>query len=133
MDPVTFMDDPAAHDPTRSATAGLGSGRTTRHGRNRRASAPSSHDPTRSEPPGSAPSSHDPTRSEPPGSAPSSHDPTEGSHVEDGVVEHPHAKDFAHARTLPEDRTWFKKSVFYEVVVRAFFDSDSDGSVTCAG
>mgnify|MGYP006176751857 CR=1 FL=1 len=56
------------------------------------------------------------------------HDPAEGSHVEDGVVEHPTADDFGHARTLPADRTWFKRAVFYEVLVRAFYDSSSDGS-----
>ena len=55
------------------------------------------------------------------------HDPAEGSHVEDGVVEHPTAEDFGHARALPEDRTWFKRAVFYEVLVRAFYDSNSDG------
>src|ERR1700752_739055 len=56
------------------------------------------------------------------------HDPAEGSHVEDGVVEHPTAEDFGHARALPEDRTWFKRAVFYEVLVRAFYDSNSDGA-----
>src|ERR1700754_1193688 len=56
------------------------------------------------------------------------HDPAEGSHVEDGVVEHPTADDFEHARTLPADRTWFQRAVFYEVLVRAFYDSGSDGS-----
>ena len=61
-------------------------------------------------------------------SEPSYHDPAEGSHVEDGVVEHPTAEDFGHARALPEDRTWFKRAVFYEVLVRAFYDANSDGS-----
>ncbi len=56
------------------------------------------------------------------------HDPTEGSHVTDGVVEHPTADDFGHAAVLPADRTWFKRAVFYEVLVRAFYDSNSDGS-----
>jgi maltose alpha-D-glucosyltransferase/alpha-amylase len=56
------------------------------------------------------------------------HDPAKGSHVEDGVVEHPTAEDFGHARSLPQDRTWFKRAVFYEVLVRAFYDSNSDGS-----
>ena len=46
---------------------------------------------------------------------------------EDGLVEHPHAEDFGQAQTLPEDRTWFKKAVFYEALVRAFADSNSDG------
>src|SRR6201989_3184709 len=55
-------------------------------------------------------------------------DPAEGSHVEDGVVEHPNADDFGHARSLPADRTWFQRAVFYEVLVRAFYDSSSDGS-----
>ncbi len=56
------------------------------------------------------------------------HDPAKGSHVDDGVVEHPTAEDFGHARALPEDRTWFKHAVFYEVLVRAFYDSNSDGA-----
>ena len=48
--------------------------------------------------------------------------------LHDGVVEHPTADDFQHARVLPEDRTWFKRAVFYEVLVRAFYDSNSDGA-----
>src|SRR5918998_5878036 len=56
------------------------------------------------------------------------HDPSEGSHVEGGVVEHPTADDFGHARSLPADRTWFQRAVFYEALVRAFYDSSSDGS-----
>src|ERR1700682_3775424 len=56
------------------------------------------------------------------------YDPAEGSHVEGGVVEHPPAEDFGHARALPEDRTWFKRAVFYVVLVRAFYDSNSDGA-----
>ncbi|MCB0926326.1 MAG: maltose alpha-D-glucosyltransferase [Mycobacterium sp.] len=31
------------------------------------------------------------------------------------------------ARILPTNRTWFKKAVFYEVLVRAFQDSNADG------
>ena len=52
----------------------------------------------------------------------------EGSHVEDGVVEHPNAEDFENAAALPADPTWFKHAVFYEVLVRAFFDANADGS-----
>ena len=55
------------------------------------------------------------------------HDPAEGSHVEHGVVEHPSADDFAQATVIPQDRTWFKRSVFYEVLVRAFYDDSADG------
>src|SRR2546430_16616264 len=56
-------------------------------------------------------------------------DPAEGSHVAaDGTVEHPLASDFGHARILPADRTWFQRAVFYEVLVRAFYDSNADGS-----
>ncbi len=55
------------------------------------------------------------------------HDPAGGSHVEAGVVEHPSADDFADARELPADSTWFKHAVFYEVLVRAFYDSNGDG------
>src|SRR5262245_57496611 len=54
-------------------------------------------------------------------------DPAEGSHVEGGVVEHPTAEGFGHERILPTDRTWWKRAVFYEVLVRAFYDSNSDG------
>jgi len=31
------------------------------------------------------------------------------------------------ARTLPVDTNWFKRAVFYEVLVQAFFDSNDDG------
>ncbi|HXB89733.1 MAG TPA: maltose alpha-D-glucosyltransferase [Mycobacterium sp.] len=55
------------------------------------------------------------------------HDPAGGSRVEAGVVEHPSADDFADARELPADSTWFKHAVFYEVLVRAFYDSNADG------
>ncbi|WP_247649514.1 maltose alpha-D-glucosyltransferase [Mycobacterium ulcerans] len=56
------------------------------------------------------------------------HNPAEGSHVEGGVVEHPDAKDFGNAAALPADPTWFKHAVFYEVLVRAFYDGTADGS-----
>src|SRR5438270_282506 len=57
------------------------------------------------------------------------HDPAEGSHLAaDGMVEHPVASDFGTARILPADRTWFQRAVFYEVLVRAFYDSNADGS-----
>ena len=56
------------------------------------------------------------------------HDPAGGSHVEGGVVEHPNAEDFGNATALPADPTWFKHAVFYEVLVRAFFDANADGS-----
>jgi maltose alpha-D-glucosyltransferase / alpha-amylase len=56
-----------------------------------------------------------------------------GSHVAGGVVEHPIASDFDHARTLPADPTWFRKAVFYEVLVRAFYDSDGDGQGDLSG
>src|ERR1700754_2078275 len=55
-------------------------------------------------------------------------DPAEGSHVERGIVEHPTSDDFLHARNVPVDQTWFQRAVFYEVLVRAFADSDGDGS-----
>ena len=31
------------------------------------------------------------------------------------------------ARTMPYDPDWFKRAVFYEVLVQAFFDSNDDG------
>ena len=56
------------------------------------------------------------------------HHPAGGSHVEGGVVEHPSADDFGDAAVLPADPTWFKHAVFYEVLVRAFYDKSADGS-----
>jgi maltose alpha-D-glucosyltransferase/alpha-amylase len=44
-----------------------------------------------------------------------------------GGVEEPDAADFRHARTLPVDPAWYKRAVFYEVLVRAFADSNRDG------
>src|SRR5438270_13350426 len=38
------------------------------------------------------------------------------------------AEDYSRARTLDVDHDWFKRAVFYEVLVRAFSDSDRDGS-----
>jgi maltose alpha-D-glucosyltransferase / alpha-amylase len=38
------------------------------------------------------------------------------------------ADDFGHARTLDVDHAWFKRAVFYEVLVRAFADSNRDGT-----
>ena len=56
-------------------------------------------------------------------------DQAEGSHVSaEGVVEHPLSSDYEHARTLPADTTWFQRAVFYEVLVRAFYDQNADGS-----
>ena len=55
-------------------------------------------------------------------------DPVEGTHVQDGTVEHPSASDFSNARILPADETWYQRAVFYEVLVRAFADSNADGS-----
>jgi maltose alpha-D-glucosyltransferase/alpha-amylase len=49
------------------------------------------------------------------------------------MVEHPSAGDFDHARTLPADATWFQRAVFYEVLVRAFYDSNADGQGDLSG
>ncbi|NLU84880.1 maltose alpha-D-glucosyltransferase [Rhodococcus sp. HNM0569] len=51
----------------------------------------------------------------------------------EGHVIEAQADDFAHARELPEDTHWFKTAVFYEVLVRAFFDSTNDGIGDLAG
>ena len=48
--------------------------------------------------------------------------------VEDGVVHEQDAEEFAHARTLDVDHEWYKRAVFYEVLVRAFHDSDRNGT-----
>jgi maltose alpha-D-glucosyltransferase / alpha-amylase len=54
------------------------------------------------------------------------HDSTE-SGADDQLIE-TSSDDFGHARTLDVDRDWFKRAVFYEVLVRAFADSNRDGT-----
>jgi maltose alpha-D-glucosyltransferase/alpha-amylase len=46
----------------------------------------------------------------------------------DGHLVEPQAGDFKHARSAPTDPAWYQTAVFYEVLVRAFNDSDNDGT-----
>ncbi len=46
----------------------------------------------------------------------------------DGHLHEASADDFTHARSLRVDTDWFKRAVFYEVLVRAFNDSNGDGT-----
>jgi maltose alpha-D-glucosyltransferase / alpha-amylase len=46
----------------------------------------------------------------------------------DGHLVEPQATDFEHARAAPAQPEWYKRAVFYEVLVRAFADSDGDGT-----
>jgi maltose alpha-D-glucosyltransferase/alpha-amylase len=45
-----------------------------------------------------------------------------------GELSEPQAEDFAHARELTVQPDWFKRAVFYEVLVRSFFDATRDGT-----
>ena len=47
---------------------------------------------------------------------------------ESAFVSEPQASDFPSARVLPPEPDWYKRAVFYEVLVRAFFDSNNDGT-----
>ncbi|HWO68749.1 MAG TPA: maltose alpha-D-glucosyltransferase [Umezawaea sp.] len=46
----------------------------------------------------------------------------------DGLLVEPQAEDFQHAKQAPRNPDWFKGAVFYEVLVRAFTDSNGDGT-----
>src|SRR3954452_16547565 len=46
---------------------------------------------------------------------------------DESTYDAPSAADFRHARTLPVDDGWYKRAVFYEVLVRAFAASNRDG------
>jgi maltose alpha-D-glucosyltransferase / alpha-amylase len=46
----------------------------------------------------------------------------------DGHLVEPQATDFEHAQAAPLEPEWYKRAVFYEVLVRAFADSDGDGT-----
>ena len=48
--------------------------------------------------------------------------------TEDGTLVEPQADDFGHAEQATSDPEWFKRAVFYEVLVRAFADSNGDGT-----
>ncbi len=47
--------------------------------------------------------------------------------VAPGMVPEASAESFGQARELRVEPEWFKRAVFYEVLVRAFFDSNRDG------
>ena len=46
----------------------------------------------------------------------------------DGTLAEPQAEDFRHAKAAPIDPYWYKHAVFYEVLVRAFYDHDGNGT-----
>ncbi|GAB3907919.1 hypothetical protein GCM10029964_106870 [Kibdelosporangium lantanae] len=46
----------------------------------------------------------------------------------DGHLVEPQAEDFSSARMAPRSPDWYKTAVFYEVLVRAFTDSNGDGT-----
>ena len=53
--------------------------------------------------------------------------------ADDGLLVEPQADDFGQARAAPSQPEWFKRAVFYEVLVRAFADSDGNGVGDLAG
>ncbi|MGH3764289.1 MAG: maltose alpha-D-glucosyltransferase [Pseudonocardiaceae bacterium] len=46
----------------------------------------------------------------------------------DGYLVEPQADDYEHATPAPSDPRWYKRAVFYEVLVRAFHDHDGNGT-----
>jgi maltose alpha-D-glucosyltransferase / alpha-amylase len=55
-------------------------------------------------------------------------DTSDATHTADAQLTENSADDYGHARTLDVDHDWFKRAVFYEVLVRAFSDSNRDGT-----
>jgi maltose alpha-D-glucosyltransferase/alpha-amylase len=49
-------------------------------------------------------------------------------HADDEQLVETSSGEFDHARTLDVDHEWYKRAVFYEVLVRAFADSNRDGT-----
>ncbi|WP_255353445.1 alpha-amylase family glycosyl hydrolase, partial [Nocardia sp. NRRL S-836] len=47
---------------------------------------------------------------------------------DDGFLVEPQAEDFKSARQAKPNPDWYKGAVFYEVLVRAFSDSNGDGT-----
>lgn len=61
-------------------------------------------------------------------------DPTTTTHLDaSGHVVEADASDFATATRMPLEPGWFKSAVFYEVLARAFSDSNGDGTGDLAG
>ncbi|MCW2831034.1 MAG: treS, partial [Aeromicrobium sp.] len=57
------------------------------------------------------------------------HTPHTGEDIaDDGTLVEPQAGDFEHAHQATSNPEWFKRAVFYEVLVRAFADSNGDGT-----
>jgi maltose alpha-D-glucosyltransferase/alpha-amylase len=54
--------------------------------------------------------------------------PAEPLHTPDGHLVEAQSTDFVSATPLRVDNQWFKRAVFYEVLVRAFSDSDGNGT-----
>jgi maltose alpha-D-glucosyltransferase / alpha-amylase len=51
----------------------------------------------------------------------------------EGILVEPQVDDFPSAQDAPNDPAWFKGAVFYEVLVRAFQDSNGDGTGDLCG
>ena len=79
-----------------------------------------------------APTNHGPasTSSSAAGAPPPVGSPGAGEpgHTPDGHVQEASADDYRHASELEIDHHWYKRAVFYEVLVRAFNDSDGNGT-----
>ncbi|GAA0691306.1 maltose alpha-D-glucosyltransferase [Kitasatospora atroaurantiaca] len=45
-----------------------------------------------------------------------------------GFIVEPRSEDYDSARVMPVEPDWFKRAVFYEVLVRSFYDSNADGT-----
>src|SRR5215467_14323366 len=66
-------------------------------------------------------------------SQPTGYDESEHAHTSEGLLVEAQSEDYTPARAVDVDPLWYKKVVFDEVLVRAFYECSDDGYVNDTG